>query len=292
MSKEKSPRLKIKRLSRGVLNSTMDLVVFTTALGINLYSLSGPAGLRKTPLSAIETALKFVSHFRKERIKTALYNSTSKNLLNKKKGYFKLTEEGKDFLRKILPQYQKGRPWDGKLYLITYDIIENQRTARDKLRQKLKDISCGMVQRSVWFTPYDPTTEIEKIASYLKLEGAIIVSSLEETKSIWGESLIELIWKAYELEILNHRYEAFIEEVGERKKTKANLLSLVFLYLSILHDDPQLPPQLLKENWLGDKAHQVFKKKVLHPLFAEIRLSGAADINLHHRQTLLELLES
>ncbi|MBU1327173.1 hypothetical protein KKB64_04890 [Patescibacteria group bacterium] len=31
-------------------------------------------------------------------------------------------------------------------------------------------------------------------------------------------------------------------------------------YLSILRDDPQLPFQLLPDNWLGLKAYQLYRK--------------------------------
>ena len=74
------------------------------------------------------------------------------------------------------------------------------------------------------------------------------------------KNLIPLLAAAHGLGNLNLRYEAFIDQV---KEAKIEMADLAVRYLAILKTDPQLPFRLLPKDWLGDKAHQIYLKKVL-----------------------------
>jgi len=63
--------------------------------------------------------------------------------------------------------------------------------------------------------------------------------------------------KVYNLSGLNSRYINFIEDV--KNKTIVSKEQLLFTFLSILKDDPQIPFDLLSEDWVGDKAYVLFK---------------------------------
>jgi len=168
-----------------------------------------------------------------------------------------ITNLGIKRLKKSLPSYDLKRPWDKKVYLITYDIPETERKGRDFLRDFLIDIGCGMLQASVWLTPYSPKKLVSAFVKQRKIKGSIIVSDIGKDGSIGKEDLRELLSKVYELEKLNEKYREFLENINNGKIKKSHL---GFAYLSILKDDPQIPFELLSDGWLGEKAYFIYRK--------------------------------
>lgn len=187
-----------------------------------------------------------------ESIKRAYRYLAKKGLIEfiKEKGTLpKITDEGKKKLMSILPIYNKTRTWDGRVYLIIYDIPKNKNRTRDSLREYLKTIGCGMLQNSVWLTPYNPKKLVEEFMDKYDLEfDAVIVSSIGKDGTIGELELSDLVVKVYKLESLNARYQEFID-------TKNPLQ-----FLSTLKDDPQLPFDLLPDWWIGDEANDIFNK--------------------------------
>ncbi len=80
-----------------------------------------------------------------------------------------LTENG----RKIFMRFdyeelkiQEPRIWDRNFRMIVFDIPERKRTARDSLREKMKELGCIKFNDSVWVYPYPCQKEIDFIANY------------------------------------------------------------------------------------------------------------------------------
>ena len=75
------------------------------------------------------------------------------------KGTFaRLTRKGEDKLRKFeLLGYKLKKPkrWDGKWRVLIFDIKEERKGTRDKIRFTLKRIGFLRLQDSVWVYPYD-----------------------------------------------------------------------------------------------------------------------------------------
>ena len=75
------------------------------------------------------------------------------------KGTFaRLTQKGEDKLRKFeLLGYKLKKPkrWDGKWRVLIFDIKEERKGTRDKIRFTLKRIGFLRLQDSVWVYPYD-----------------------------------------------------------------------------------------------------------------------------------------
>lgn len=196
------------------------------------------------------------------KIKRALKDLHRKGLINSIKDDFtkaQVTKLGRKRLNSILPQYQTRRPWDKKLYLVTYDIPVASNSKRDALRDYLKTIGCGLLQESVWVTPYNPTDLAKEFALERDLEGTILVSALGREGSVGNMNLEELVDKVYNLSELNKRYENFLTQVRAKSLKGPQVM---FAYLSILKDDPQLPFELLPEDWGGDTAYRVLQKNL------------------------------
>ena len=252
MGRNKDCKEQIIELSKGVLNTALDLSLFVVAFGIQSYSV----GSGKTDFfKALENSGDFVNVIRKNYLKRASYVATKKELLRKNETIWELTEKGQTRLEEILPRYRTKRPWDGKIYLITYDIPENKRKDRDRLREYLKRIGCGMFQASVWLTPYDPREKLNQLTKDFQLTGFIAVSNIGRDGNVGQMSVGDLVQRVYRLDKLNERYGDFIIESQKRKMTP---IETNLYFLSILKDDPQLPFSLLPEGWLGDKALKIY----------------------------------
>ncbi len=76
-----------------------------------------------------------------------------------------LTKEGK---KKILAYdldkiVLKKNIWDGVWRLVIFDIPDNQKKAREALRQKIREMGFYSLQKSVFITPYECENEIDFI---------------------------------------------------------------------------------------------------------------------------------
>lgn len=166
-----------------------------------------------------------------------------------------ITELGRKRLKEFISSYKTVRPWDGYVYLISYDIPESSKPVRDKFRQYLVKIGCAKLQASVWITPYTPRDLVNDFAKEHSVEGTILVSKLDKGGMIGDETLGEVIVRIYNLHQLHERYEEFLHQ-GRTKKL--SFFQKAVLYQSILQDDPQLPFELLPSWWNGDRAYQLF----------------------------------
>ncbi|MEK7508225.1 MAG: CRISPR-associated endonuclease Cas2 [Patescibacteria group bacterium] len=77
-------------------------------------------------------------------------------VINEKKGVWKITDAGKEYLLKKLPRTRradKKSPANAKNLIIVFDIPESKRKMRDWLRIELISFGFEMLQKSVWFGP-------------------------------------------------------------------------------------------------------------------------------------------
>lgn len=58
----------------------------------------------------------------------------------------------------------KTERWDRKWRIIIFDIPEKKRRGRDALREKMRELGCIQLQKSVWAWPYECRDEIDFIA--------------------------------------------------------------------------------------------------------------------------------
>src|SRR3989344_7371827 len=74
-----------------------------------------------------------------------------------------LTQKGKKKVEEVnfeKLEIVKPAKWDGKWRLITFDIPENRKAARDALRFKMKELKFYQLQKSVFVCPYPCEKEI------------------------------------------------------------------------------------------------------------------------------------
>lgn len=249
-------RKSVERVSNGVLSKMVDLVLVSV-----YFSLEASLGGYTRIGFADEKAIEDLGEVNFESIKNSLRYLKNKGLVQSVKEKIllpKITEEGRKRIMSILPSYDVKRVWDGRVYLVIYDIPRQRNLQRDLLRNYLKKIKCASLQYSVWLTPYNPKTLIEEFVDRHSLDkDLILISSMGRDGTIGEMDIKDLMEDVYNIPELNLRYEKFITDL--ESKVLSTKDQVVFGFLSILKDDPQIPFELLPDYWVGDKAFYLYR---------------------------------
>ena len=81
-------------------------------------------------------------------------------------------------------EIKKPKIWDGKWRIISFDIPEKQKTAREALRMKLKDFDFYHLQKSLFACPFPCRDEIDFVSEIFKIRKHI---TYFETSTITNE---------------------------------------------------------------------------------------------------------
>lgn len=155
----------------GVLSVAAIAPVVLIAIGI-----IARGSLRKNRLTAISNA-------RARLVSAGLLIYTESGLL-------RLTPKGETKLRELkLADFKLKRPkrWDGKWRLLIFDIREERRPTRDKVRRTLRAIGFARLQDSVWVYPYDCEDLITLLKADFKIGKDLlylIVDTIEHDRSL------------------------------------------------------------------------------------------------------------
>lgn len=250
----------IEIISGGIITTAVDLILFAASLGLNLYAASFKG---KDPIKILQDSFKLTEKFKQRLLVSSSYYAKNKGLLARQEHSLVLTKKGHDYIKQLLPRYQKNRRWQGRFYLITYDISEEKRYQRDLLRKWLWLQGARLIQESVWISAYDLTQAIYDSKIVRKDSGFVLVSSLEKGMGVGRETIMDLVGRLYEKDLkkVNQRYGEFIKLASRINNFTAEQKFLLKMqYLSILKDDPQLPRSLVLPNWQGDKAYHLYEK--------------------------------
>jgi len=244
----------IKDAGFGWLGTLADLSLVTLVLGV--------AGMGANPRNAgkiVEEAGKLFTSLRQKRLQKSLKSSLYHLSELGWRKEWKITNEGYKRLKEVIPVYGETRSWDGWLYLVIYDIPENLRRSRQKLRIRLQELKFGILQESAWISLENPQTFLNEVIEWNELEDYVLVL---KTKLVGKNrrGMVPIMTKAFGLDLLNLQYKSFLALV-EEGKTEIEKLALIFL--GILKTDPQLPYRLLPKDWLGDKSYKIYRYKIL-----------------------------
>lgn len=153
-----------------------------------------------------------------------------------------------------------SKKWDGVWRLVSFDVPEKKSGVRASLRRKLRELGFGMLQESLWVTPHDLG---EKLEQFLEEENLKDFTIVWEGKRVFGENEKDLARKVWKLDDLHGKYLDFISKY-ELLEGKGEILKRYKEweeeYFSLLAADPGLPRELLPDDWLFERACQLFKK--------------------------------
>lgn len=260
--KERVKTKTIRKLTSGVFSVLTDTILFTLYLiGASLGKKANSRDVYKTFTEADEA----LSKLNYQTFNRAFQKLREEGFISSIKDWSLepiITQTGMQKLQSITPTYDEKRIWDKNLYLVNYDVDIKHNQKRVVLRSMLKRIGAIKLQDSLYVTCYNPSKILTEFLEENNLEGTVLVSHLGRKGFLGKDNLREFLWEVTDLKETNLRYKEFIQ-----KYNNVSILSqtqLTFEFLSILQDDPQLPFDLLPDEYLGNEAYLLYlqlKKK-------------------------------
>ena len=189
------------------------------------------------------------------------------------RSYYSLTEEGHSLLTKGTQRIfvRKNNQWDGSWSIVIYSVPERRREARDRLRLELSWMGYGPLSQATWISPYDLTKEMEDLAERLQIKEYIQMFQAKHQGSINPKKIVSQCW---DLGRIHERYANFIAKYRPKleyhlKRLQAGenvepgecfveRFNLIHEYRKLPFLDPDLPQELLPENWLRPQAAALF----------------------------------
>lgn len=246
VKKRESLKRRLFYLAASFLSEAIDEIV---DIVIDPYDISGYQKLQRQRAANVAYQLKKTGYIEKVIDKNG-------------EVYFRFTDKGKTRLIREIPLLRfQTKPWDGKWRQVVFDIPEEMRAKREKLRDKLLSLGFGMLQRSVYITPFDIS---EQVADFLEEHNLSEYAVVFEMERLSGESEKELANVVWKLDDLHRRYldfvmkwERLLEATNEEILKKFEAFQGE--YFSILLADPGLPRELLPDDWLSSQANKIYK---------------------------------
>jgi len=183
-----------------------------------------------------------------------------RNVINSSVEY-SLSRKGFQFLNSILDVIHRGIVhWDGKWRLLCFSIPEERRPLRDKFRRFIESLGLRPFLGGLWITPLDCKKELIEHASRLGISNFIAVA---ETCEIFGQDTQKIIaeWKFDKYRGL---YEEFISEseilLRSGNASRFEVKKMILNYALILNNEPNMPIELLPQDWPKFRANLQYKK--------------------------------
>lgn len=154
-----------------------------------------------------------------------------------------------------------GHDWDGRWLMILVSVPESQRDLRHRLRTRLTWAGFGTPTAGVWISP-SVTAEGDARRILADLALPTTAMSFVGTYGALGEQA-DMVAAAWDLGELAAGYQRFITEFGRLapRSPDATLRAqtrLVHEWRRFPFLDPQLPTDLLPDNWIGTRAAALF----------------------------------
>lgn len=158
-------------------------------------------------------------------------------------------------------------PWDGQWHMVIYSVPEAERGLREQLRKKLAWLGFGPLSASVWLSPHDRLAGVADAFA----DHPMIRLDVLHARSKGAEADRDMAFRCWDLVALDRDYRALLDTYRPRlARYRAGELSgadALIERMRLVHDyrlfpfrDPDLPPELLPENWSGHDAHEVFRQ--------------------------------
>ena len=185
-------------------------------------------------------------------------------LIKKEEGLnkmYSLSDSGHRFLNSVLDTIH--RPvlhWDNQWRFVWFSIPEKNRSKRDKFRRFLEGIGMKPILNSLWVGAIDRKQVILTEISNLNIQDKVL---FVETEMPLGISKNDIL-KGWDFEISRSYYEEFITKCNlyfsNPSKDNYKTKKFIFEYALILNTEPNLPIELLPDNWPKFRAQLQYKK--------------------------------
>lgn len=154
--------------------------------------------------------------------------------------------------------------WRGDWLVAYCQVAESQRAVRHRLRTQLAFLGFGELSASLLVTPHvGREPELRRVLDALGLSAESVV--LRSTTGSIAESA-ELVARAWDVDALADSYVAFSGR--HRHRSPSSPQDAFRAVVGLVHDwrrfpsvDPELPTELLPDEWAGSIATEVFRER-------------------------------
>jgi phenylacetic acid degradation operon negative regulatory protein len=231
----------------------------------------------------IGSLIKLLGNFglSEQAIRSAVSRMCSQDLLKvrrvDRKSFYSLTENGQNLLTTGTQRIfkRKNNQWDGNWHIVIYSIPEQRREARYRLRLELSWLGYGPLSEATWISPYNLTKEVEALANRLQVR-EYMQMFLFNCRHEGSTDPRKIVSRCWDLGKIHERYANFIDKYRPKLETHRERLqggedfqpsecfverfNLIHEYRKLPFLDPDLPRELLPEDWLRPEAAELFNE--------------------------------
>lgn len=164
-------------------------------------------------------------------------------------------------LRAVVGFGQNIPAWDGQWTIVTFSVPEIDRELRRVLRNQLRAMRFGMLQDAFWINPHDHSDKATQMLDELEVG----IGHVFRARHIPRKAASQEIRDAFGLDELAAQYREFIAQYQPLSTGNASYdnalverTRMVNKWLTFRTEDPELPAELLPEDWPRTEAHRVF----------------------------------
>lgn len=183
-----------------------------------------------------------------------------------------LTSEGRRHISvEVMPERFWNRQWDGRWYILMYDVPERERRYRDALNRFLTRMRMGCLQKSVFVSVRD----IRPLFYDLNIAAAVAeYANLFEARTVLGQSDQAIVARAWNFGRLRKIQGDYLEACQARLRRPFDAISFAAVmdtlraelaeYREVMRVDPLLPKSLWPSDYLGPKVAAMFRRRMRH----------------------------
>jgi phenylacetic acid degradation operon negative regulatory protein len=180
-------------------------------------------------------------------------------------GLTKRTAEALEASRhRVLSFGERPPPWDGYWTVAAFSLPEERRDLRHSLRAQLRWLGFAPLFDGMWVSPRTPAAETWQVLKDLEISSATVLRAREFGRP-GGRALID----AFDLSSLRElygslidQYEPLVQRIAQGQVSAREALvartAVMGTWRSFPALDPDLPDELLPEDWPRRAARQVF----------------------------------
>lgn len=178
--------------------------------------------------------------------------------------YLELSSSGKSEFKRRFPLLSlQGKNWDEVFMIVIFDIPEKQKRVREELRAKLSGLGFGMLQESVFISPYHFEEDLREYLEWNRLGDYVFVL---RALGLWVGDIKEMAQKVWGLRRINKGYRQVLSLLRQAKRDPGKKKGLIrrayTLYIDTLAGDPLLPKELLPEYWKRENALNLLSRSI------------------------------
>jgi phenylacetic acid degradation operon negative regulatory protein len=139
--------------------------------------------------------------------------------------YLRLTSRGTKNLHRDFPILNLTKKWDKRWVIVVFDISEKSKSIRNNLRNKLKSLGFGMLQKSIWISPLSITEDMREFIDSIGLSEYVFV--MEVSGFILGDpkELARRVWNLDSLEKEFMDLKLRIEQINQLVRIESDRIN-------------------------------------------------------------------